>query len=250
MKAPAEAQLRLLDVQRIDSRADQLRHQRASLPEIAEIATLTAGREEVNDQRRDQQVVVDDLTAAQRKADVDVEQVKARRTRDNDRMAQGLVTNPKDLERMQHELASLERRIGTLEDEELEIMEQLEEAQARLDELEQKLTGSDERLAELAVQRDEKTAIIDHELAALETERGPAAEGLPADLVALYDKLRSSKNGVGAAELRQRRCTGCQIGIDNAEIGVIRATPEDTVVRCEECSRILVRTAESGLTVS
>ena len=247
MKAPAEAQLRLLEVQRLDARAAQLRHQRAALPEVKEMALLEASRGEVDDQRRDQQVVVDDLTAAQRKADLDVEQVKARRTRDNDRMAQGLVTNPKDLERLQHELTSLERRIGTLEDEELEIMEQLEEAQAGLDELLQRVTASDERLAELAVQRDEKTAVIDRELAELDAQRVAAAEGLPADLVALYDKLRAAKGGVGAAELLQRRCTGCQIGIDPAEIGVIRATAEDTVVRCEECQRILVRTAESGL---
>ncbi|MFB9314010.1 zinc ribbon domain-containing protein [Nocardioides plantarum] len=247
MKAPVEAQRQLLEVQRLDARADQLRHQRRSLPELAEMEVLAASRREVDDQRRDQQVVVDDLTAAQRKADVDVEQVRARRARDTDRMAQGLISNPKDLERMQRELESLERRIGTLEDEELEIMEQLEEAQAVLAELQQRLAASDERLAELAVQRDEKSAVIDHELHRLVAEREQAAEGLPADLVALYDKLRATKNGVGAAEMLQRRCTGCQMAIDPAEIGVIRATPADTVVRCEECQRILVRTAESGV---
>ncbi|MCW2816843.1 MAG: putative zinc ribbon domain protein [Nocardioides sp.] len=247
MKADPSAQLRLLDLQTLDSRADQLRHQRRALPEIAEIESLTASRREFDDQRRDAQVVVDDLTAAQRKAEQDVEHVKARRTRDTDRMAQGLVTNPKDLEKMQHELASLERRIGTLEDEELEVMEQLEEAQARLDELHQRLSASDERLAELTSTRDDKAAIIDHELAAIEGQRVPAAEGLPDDLVALYDKLRASKGGVGAAALTQRRCTGCQLGIDNAELAVIASASADTVVRCEECQRILVRTAESGL---
>ncbi|WP_246081928.1 zinc ribbon domain-containing protein [Nocardioides litoris] len=247
MKADPAAQLRLLEVQALDSRADQLRHKRASLPELAEIASLTASRREEDDRRRDQQVVVDDLTAALRKAEVDVEAVRARRTRDNDRMAQGLITNPKDLERMQHELASLERRIGTLEDEELEVMEQLEEAQALLTEIEQRVAASDERLAELQAVVGERTATFDADLATVEAQRGPAAEGLPDDLVALYDRLRAAKGGVGAAALTQRRCTGCQLGIDNAELGVIRATPEDTVVRCEECSRILVRTAESGL---
>ena len=48
-------------------------------------------------------------------------------------MDQGLVTNPKDLERMQHELDSLDRRIAELEDTELEVMERLEAAQAELD---------------------------------------------------------------------------------------------------------------------
>ncbi len=247
MKADPQDQLRLLDVQTLDSRADQLRHQRSHLPELAEIDTLSAGRREEEDRRRDQQIVVDDLTTAQRKADQDVEAVKARRTRDHDRMDRGQITNPKDLERMQHELASLERRIATLEDEELAIMEQLEEAQAALLEHEQRVAASDERLAELGQLRDRKVADLDAELGTVLADRTPAAAGLPDDLVALYDRLRAAKGGVGAAALTQQRCTGCQLGIDNAELGVIRATAADVVVRCEECSRILVRTAESGL---
>ena len=72
---------------------------------------------------RDARILVDDLTKEQRKADADVEQVKARRERDRSRMDAGLITNPKDLERMTHELESLERRINSLEDDELEVME-------------------------------------------------------------------------------------------------------------------------------
>ncbi len=247
MKADPFAQLKLLDVQTLDAKADLLRHQRASLPELAEIASLSATRAEVADQIRDQQIVVDDLNAAQRKADADVEQVKARRTRDQDRMSQGLISNPKDLERMQHELETLERRISTLEDEELEVMEQLEDAQKLLDDLKQQVAGADERLAVLTASRDERTTEIDRELDGLTAERAPAVEGMPEDLLALYEKLRANRKGVGVAELRQRRCSGCQLTIDNAEIEVIRKAPSDLVIRCEECSRILVRTSESGL---
>ncbi len=247
MKADASAQIQLLEVQALDARADQARHRRAAMPEVKEAEALEAGRREVDDQRRDAQIVVDDLEVAQRKADNDVELVRTRRTRDRDRIDQGLISSPKDLERMQHELESLERRISVLEDEELEVMEQLEEAQASLSEFVQRLAATDERLAELAVVRDEKTAVIDAELAEIEAARGPAIEGLPEDLVALYEKLRAAKGGIGAAEIRQRRCNGCQLGIDNAEIGVIQRAPADLVIRCEECSRILVRTSESGL---
>ncbi|MEI5675534.1 C4-type zinc ribbon domain-containing protein [Nocardioides sp. CCNWLW212] len=162
-------------------------------------------------------------------------------------MDQGLISNPKDLERMTHELESLERRISTLEDEELEVMARLEDAQRDLDGLVAQIADADERLAALTATRDEKASAIDAQLVDVEAQRGPSVEGLPTDLLALYDKLRAQKNGVGAAELRQRRCTGCQLGIDNAELAVIKSTPADTVVRCEECSRILVRTAESGL---
>ena len=191
--------------------------------------------------------MVDDLAAAQTKADADVEQVKARRTRDRDRMDAGQITNPKDLERMQHELTSLDRRIATLEDEELEVMEQLEEAQAALAELSGQVSEADDRLSALVTSRDLKAAAIDADLDRLKGERATAAEGMPEDLLALYERLRANKDGVGAAELRQRRCNGCQLTIDNAELAVIRAKPSNEVVRCEECQRILVRTGESGL---
>jgi len=234
-------------VQALDARADLLRHQRASLPEHAEIATLQASRTELDNRARDARIAVDDLTVEQEKIDADVEAVKTRRRRDRDRMDQGLVTNPKDLERMGHELESLERRISSLEDEELELMARLEDAQRDLDELVARVTEADHRLAELATARDERLAVIDAELTSLEAERTPAVDELPADLLALYDRLRAQKGGIGAAELRQRRCTGCQLGIDNAELAVIKAAPVDDVIRCEECQRILVRTPESGL---
>ncbi len=247
MKADPSAQLKLLDVQTLDSRADQLRHQRANLPEIAEIATLTASRAELNDSMRDMQIAVDDLTAAQKKADRDVEQVKVRRSKDQDRMDQGLISNPKDLERMQHELDSLNRRITTLEDEELEVMEELEEAQVRLTELQRQISDADERLTALTAERDRRTDEIDAELTTVSAEREPAVADMPSDLLALYDRLRESKNGVGAAALKARQCGGCRLSIDPSELSHIKSASPDLVIRCEECQRILVRTDESGL---
>ena len=247
LKADPFAQLKLLDVQELDARADQLRHQRATLPELAEIAELEKSRSGLDDQLRDVQIQVDDLTAEQRKVDADVEQVKTRRARDRDRMDKGLVTNPKDLERMQHELVSLERRINSLEDDELEVMERLEEAQKSLESLTAQLAAADARLVELATERDKKLAVIDEEGARISRERAPAVDGLPADLLALYNRLREQKGGVGAAALRARECGGCRLTLDNAELAVISSAPSDLVIRCEECQRILVRTHESGL---
>ena len=84
------------------------------------------------------------------------------------------------------------------------------------------------------------------ELATLAHSRGPLAERLPDDLLALYERLREQK-GVGAALLRARQCGGCQLTLDSSEISRIRSAPADEVIRCEECQRILVRTSESGL---
>ncbi len=120
----------MLDVQELDTRLDQLRHRLGHLPETAELTALAAERALVNDRARDAKIAVDDLGREQRKADADVEQVKTRRTRDQDRMDRGLVTSAKDLERMSQELVSLARRISELEDQELDVMERLETAQA------------------------------------------------------------------------------------------------------------------------
>jgi len=246
LKADPTHQVALLDVAELDSRAAQLRHQRTHLPELAEIAALEAERTELTDAVRDARIVVDDLTAEQAKADREVEQVKARRERDRNRMDTGQVTNPKDLERMQHELVSLERRITTLEDAELEVMEKLEEAQQVLEGLGIRADDIDARLAELVTARDEKRTAIDASLAEVAASRGPATDGMPDDLMALYERLREQK-GIGAALLRARQCGGCNMTLDASELARIRSAAADEVIRCEECQRILVRTDESGL---
>ena len=246
MKADPTHQLKLLDVADLDRRAAQLRHQRAHLPELAEISALEKERTALTDQVRDARIVVDDLTVEQAKADREVEQVKARRERDRTRMDTGQITNPKDLERMQHELVSLERRITTLEDAELEVMEQLEEAQQVLDGLGIRADDIDARLAELVTRRDEKRTGIDASLDEVAAARGPAIEGMPEDLLALYERLREQK-GIGAALLRARQCGGCNMTLDASELSRIRSADPEEVIRCEECQRILVRTDESGL---
>jgi hypothetical protein len=198
-------------------------------------------------QVREAELLVEDLATEQAKIDADVESARARRTRDQERVDQGVISNPKDLQRMLHELESLDRRITSLEDQELEVMERAEEAQQAHDSLVAQLTSTEERLASLAKARDEKAAALDDQLREVAAERAPVADGLPDELLALYDKLRESKGGVGAAPLRARECGGCRLTLDPAELATIRNAAPDEVIRCEDCQRILVRTSESGL---
>ena len=78
-------------------------------------------------------------------------------------------------------------------------------------------------------------------------ERDEVAGEMPADLLALYEKLRTQHGGVGAAKLFRGRCEGCHMELNPTDIGRIREAPSDAVVRCEECRRILVRASDSGL---
>ena len=126
---------------------------------------------------------------------------------------------------MQHELESLERRIASLEDDELEVMERLEEAQAELAEARGRSPRPRAAGRADGATRDEKVAGIDEQTRRRSRRRGPAVEGVPADLLALYDRLRDQKGGVGAAELRARQCGGCRLGLDAPELTRSRASP-------------------------
>lgn len=246
VKADPTAQAALLEVQAQDSILAQLQHRKNTLPEIVRITELEARAKELDGQRIEHDTAVSDLTRAQKKADAEVEQVKTRRTRDEERLSSGAVTNPRDLASLQHELVALERRIATLEDDELEIMEAVEEAQARLTNVQGDLDAVRAELAEQVVARDAAVVELDQQAAAAQAERGTSAAGVPPDLIALYDKIRN-QYGVGAAALRARRCEGCRLEINGADLRELAGMPEDEVLRCPECSRILIRTPESGL---
>lgn len=247
MKADPFVQLKLLDVQTLDSQLDTLRAQITSLPETEELAELTKQRDALLIRARNAGVDVDDLTAEQRKADRDVESVKARRERDQGLIDSGGVSNPKDLERMLGELESLARRISDLEGVEIEVMERLETAQALKSEAEAQAEALTTQIADLKVKRDQRAAAIKAEGAEATRERALVVADIPADLLELYTKLRAQKGGIGAAALRARQCGGCRLTLDASILATIREAATDDVVRCEECGRILVRTGESGL---
>lgn len=155
--------------------------------------------------------------------------------------------SPKDLENLQHEVASLAKRQGDLEDVVLEIMERREAAQERVVELTERVGAVQAKVDAVTARRDEAVAEIDADIAGVAKEREIVAGSLPADLLALYDKLRVKEGGVGAARLYQRRCEGCRLELNITEVNEVRAAAADQVVRCENCRRILVRTPESGL---
>lgn len=247
MKADPSAQTALLDLQAQDSTIAQLEHRRKSLPEHETIRDLESSLKDLDGRRIESDTRVSDLSRDLRKAEAEVELVRTRRARDEERLNSGAVTNPKDLESLQHELVALERRIGTLEDEELEVMEALEEAQSELSAIEEEIAGLQTQLTASTVARDEALTVIEQQLADARAEREIVARNLPDGLIALYDKVRGQYGELGAAPLRARRCEGCRLEINSADLRELAAAAEDEVLRCPECSRILVRTPESGL---
>ncbi|MFH9610530.1 zinc ribbon domain-containing protein [Streptomyces sp. DH8] len=244
--APAD-QIRLLDVQALDTRLAQLAHKRSSLPEHAEIEQLGSDLAQLRDLLVASTTEESDTAREQTKAEQDVDQVRQRAVRDQQRLDSGAVSSPKDLESLQREIASLAKRQGDLEDVVLEIMERREAAQERVTELTERVSAVQAKVDAATARRDAATAELDAEAATVAKDRQVVAEVVPADLMKLYDKLRAQQGGVGAARLYQRRCEGCRLELNMAEVNEVKAASPETVLRCENCHRILVRTAESGL---
>ena len=245
MKADPARQLRLLDLQAIDTRLSQLEHARRTIPQLAEIDDLEGKAQLLDDQLVRSRTELGDVQREIIKAEGDVQQVRDRATRDQQRLDSGVGT-PKDLTALQHELESLARRQGALEEVELEVMERAEAIESDVAELERGRAELTERLTALASARDERLAELDAEGSEVGGPRSTVVEEVGAELVALYEKIRTT-SGTGAAALRQRRCGGCQLELNPVVLRTIKDAPEDEVLRCEECRRILVRTPESGL---
>lgn len=247
MKADPQDQLRLLDVQVLDSTIDRLRHRRATLAELEQIESLQNRRREISDDVVRAETEDSDLGREQAKVDADVEIVRGRMERDQQRLDSGQVGSPRELENLQSEIESLHRRQSELEDAELEVMEQRETIQLRIKELNAEQEQLDASLAAAEQQRDTAFAEIDAEAEKSAAQRQELSASLPEDLRSLYEKLRASSGGIGAAALHRGRCEGCHLQLNTTELNQLREAPADDVARCEECRRILIRTDESGL---
>jgi predicted nucleic acid-binding Zn-ribbon protein len=240
VKADPEAQRRLLDVQAIDTTLAQLAHRRRSLPEHAEIERLTRDLKNLDDQRVTAQAAVDDLDRDIARVDRDVEQVRVRKDRDQARLDAGSGP-PRELEALIHEIGSLNRRQSELEDSELELMEQREQAQARLSDAQRRLGEASQAREASERRRDEMLNAIAKEEEFRISGRRPLVADLPQDLIALYERAREQTSGFGAAALRGNRCEGCRLELSGSELETLRTAAKDEVIRHEECRRILVR---------
>jgi uncharacterized protein len=247
IRADKGAQLRLLDVQTVDTTLAQLDHRRQTLPQHATIAKLRAARAAVASDLVAAETRISDLELEQAKAETDLEPVRERLSRNQTRITTGAVADPKALSSMVEEVGHLKKRINDLEDAELDVMEQLEAAVASQETLRARAERIDADLAAATAERDRQLTALGAEMGDLREQRAEIAPLIPDDLLTLYNKIGASHGGIGAAELRARRCTGCQLEINAADLRAFAAAADDEVLRCEECGRILIRTPQSGL---
>ena len=244
MKADPSAQRRLLDLAGLDAELARAQHRRRTMPEQTAVedaeTTVRAHRDAVVTARTS----VGDLGRDVAKLEQEVAQVTAREERDRGLVDSGSVS-AKQVTDLSHELDTLARRRGVLEDSQLEAMERLDAAETDLAHEQVALDAAETALADAVERRDGVLGDIDVLEARRGAERAELAKTLPEDLLALYDQLRA-RTGTGAGELVGARCGGCRIEMDRNEIRAVAAAAPDDVVRCEQCGTIVVRTEKSS----
>lgn len=240
--APPDDQRKLLEVQALDTRLQQLAHSRRNHPALARIAELEGQIKDLNGSLVESRTAVADLKRELTKAEADVAQVRARSARDQQRLDSGAV-GAKDAVALTDEIAALARRQGALEEIELDVMERLEAHEEALT----KVTAAYDTLVAdrdaAGAERDAGWAGIDAEGRSVTAERHTLAEKLDTGLVTMYDRIRAHQGGLGAAALREGRCEGCRLELNPGDLAAARSAAPEQVVTCEECGRILVRNA-------
>lgn len=241
MKADPFVQARLLELQALDTRLQQIAHARTRLPQLDALTQTTAELQRASDDVVRAETGLSDVRREVARAEADVTQVRERAARDQQRLDSGAGMTSRDLTALQHEIESLARRQGDLEDIEIEAMERQEAAEARLESSSAEQTRLQGEVDRLVAERDAALSELDAEQEQVAAPREDLVAGIDDDLVGLYERLRAASGGLAAAELKHGRCGGCQLELNPVDLAAIDKAPVDEVVRCEECDRILVR---------
>jgi predicted nucleic acid-binding Zn-ribbon protein len=231
----------LLRVQEHDTAADRLRHRRQTLPELAELRTAEDELARVEATLVDVGVQASEAARVQRHLEGELALLESKISELDAKLYSGMVTVPRELQAMQTEGAAMRDRRASLEDEVLEAMSTRESVDEQLVALQARRQELDDEGVRLRAAIAEGQAGVDRELAAEIDARAEAAGLIPAEVAALYEQLRTRLGGIAAAPLVNGRCGGCHLALPSTEVARLRIEPPETLVRCEQCERILVR---------
>lgn len=234
--AAQRALLKLADTDRV---ADAESHRREALPEIAVIDGSAQRLADLRGQVALAAAEVGDIDLAIRKLDAEIDTVRQRAARDEELLASG-GASPKEMENLQREVESLARRQAALEDDALELMERREAAETQHVTVQREATQLGDDVDAATVRRNDIWADIDAELQRLAVARAALVAEIPADVVAIYERVRAAGK-IAAAALVGDRCHACGMALDRAALDEVRGAPADAVPRCPECSALLIR---------
>jgi predicted nucleic acid-binding Zn-ribbon protein len=182
-------------------------------------------------------IAQDKARRAVREAEENTRAQRRKIERSESTLYSGKVTNPKELEDLQAELASLRRYLAVLEDRQLEAMLELDEADLQHQAADEQLQKVKRNRAQIHGELVEERESLEQELLRLEREREAAISSIPSDELSAYEQLRSRRKGIAVAKVSDRTCSACGSTLSAALLG--KARSPNTVSQCDFCGRIL-----------
>ena len=192
----------LLAVQTVDTTIQQLDHRRRQLPERVALEEIEAKLDENRAHVVEQEAAKAELVKAQKKLEDEIADIEAKIEHDNELLYAGS-SDPSVLQSLQHEIETRKQRISSLEDDELELMEQVEPIDARLATLADERAALDEQAARATVALANVESEIVSDRSAAVAERASLIEGVDPDAVPDADVLAVAQEFL-AAELLAR----------------------------------------------
>lgn len=224
----------LYHLQQIDSQID------ARVKRLKEIESALADDQVIRKAQNAAQAAEQQLQATQKQLRYERDQVQSQRSKikqSEDRLYSGTVGNPKELEDIQNEVAALKRYLETLEEKQLEVMLELDEAQEQHDEaqdqLNQALAAGEVKNADFLQERSKLEADVE----VLQDKRENQTSKILDDDLSTYDKLRSKRAGVAVTKVQERNCSGCGSTLPSSIYQLARSPSK--ITNCESCGRIL-----------
>lgn len=226
--------LEILALQSLDDEAAALK------AALADVDRRLQGDEELSEARRALALVeeqADALRQDQRRVEAEVEALSDRIAREEKRLYDGSIHNPKELSSLQHDVETQKASRVRFEDELIDVLDRAEaaarERQSALRLVQQREGRWQQQQQAL---RHESNRLHDA-IARAEAKRELQKSRLNPRAVHLYEDLRRRKGGMAVARISANACTGCRVGLPDAVRR--RALSASDVAQCPNCERIL-----------
>lgn len=227
----------LLELQSADTEIAQLEHRATNLPEGA---ALAGARQQLS--RVEAEIVRLRTESQNCSATIEANEVAVGDLRHQlGRLTAQLKTviAPREAEALQHEMAVIEAKISSIEDESLVALERSEELDTAVTRLEAEAATAWANVDEADDAHATALETVRITLAAVRDRRAQAATRLDPDWVARYERRRADHAGVAVARLVRATCGGCHIDLSTSEVEAVRRM-EPTQRECPNCARWLV----------
>ena len=167
-------------------------------------------------------------------AEVERQRIKLEQTEAS--LYSGQVKNPKELQDLQMDVASLKKHLVTLEERQLEAMVSAEDTEKALNSAKDKLEQVQSNLKDQNVDLTNESAVLNKDLERLESERKAVVGELAESALGTYEKLRQQKRGIAVAAVLDNSCSACGTTLTQSQHQSARSAE---LFNCPTCGRIV-----------